>query len=771
MGNPTIDDLQLEPSGENQPEMLTSKLHDKISGYEMLKYILIYFILSFVFTTALAQHAKYAEVKNYRGRPCLFVNGHLEPPVFYALTHAFGGRWSWEEVAQRNLAIFSEVGIRLFQVDLYFEDIWYKNSDSLDIAKAQRQVQGVLDVCPDAAVVIRVHVNAPFWWNEQHREECTEYADGPIEQRHYGIPFNNEDGDIDRALRASLASMKWRKEAGEKLKEFCQRLSRTPQGASVIGLHISGGIYGEWHYWGFIEHEPDTGPAMTSYFRSWLKRKYQTNNNLQKAWNTKKYNLENATVPDKAERDYTTDDIFRDPKKEQRVIDYFTAQQEVVAEDIEYFCRIAKENWPRPLIVGVFYGYFHMTFCRQAAGGHLFIERILDCPYIDYLAAPQNYWEASRQAGGSGNSRGIIESTLLHGKLWLDEMDNGEQQKNYRADLRASFEPSLEYASLIRRNAIFPFMRGIGLWYYDFGVRYGQGWWDRPLYMKQIAEEKALFDQWVKQENKSAADVLVIWSMDSFYYVKNNWYPVCYNQLDLAAEELLRAGAATDHIYLFDLPRVNLDQYQVVMFMNTYKMTKSDRALIKDKVAKNNRTLIFNYLPGYTDGTALNLDWVVDITGMNLKKIVSDKAPMVHVDWLNLSYQFEAPVKPLVVIQDKNSEPLAFLDSDLTGKKEVVVAKSRRTDHTVIFASLPLHDPSFFRHLFREAGCHIYNSDPDFTYANNSYLLLHSKDGGPKRILLRNGKSVDLNLPPFSTYLLNAATGEIVLPVADHNLE
>ena len=53
-----------------------------------------------------------------------------------------------------------------------------------------------------------------------------------------------------------------------------------------MGLHLSGGIYGEWHYWGFIDPDPDpdTGPAMTRYFRQWLRTKYKTDKALQMAW-------------------------------------------------------------------------------------------------------------------------------------------------------------------------------------------------------------------------------------------------------------------------------------------------------------------------------------------------------------------------------------------------------------------------------------------------------------------------------------------------------
>ncbi|HVG16658.1 MAG TPA: hypothetical protein VM935_16910, partial [Chitinophagaceae bacterium] len=151
----------------------------------MKKVILPIFLFACLFVSAQMPPPQSAKVVPYMGRPTIFINDKPVSPDIYALTHAYGGRWSWEEVAQRNISNFCAAGIRIFQVDLYFEDIWYKGKDSLDIAKVQKQIRGVLDVCPGASVVIRVHTNAPYWWNEQNREECTEYADGPIETRQY----------------------------------------------------------------------------------------------------------------------------------------------------------------------------------------------------------------------------------------------------------------------------------------------------------------------------------------------------------------------------------------------------------------------------------------------------------------------------------------------------------------------------------------------------------------------------------------------------------
>jgi hypothetical protein len=67
------------------------------------------FLLLFLLTSLIIypQSAKYAEVKSFMGKPALFINGKHVVPDFYALTHAYGGRWSWEEVPAETCRIFA----------------------------------------------------------------------------------------------------------------------------------------------------------------------------------------------------------------------------------------------------------------------------------------------------------------------------------------------------------------------------------------------------------------------------------------------------------------------------------------------------------------------------------------------------------------------------------------------------------------------------------------------------------------------------------------
>jgi len=122
-------------------------------------------------------------------------------------------------------------------------------------------------------------------------------------------------------------------------------------------------------------------------------------------------------------------------------------------------------------------------------------------------------------------------------------------------------------------------------------------------------------------------------------------------------------------------------------------------------------------------------------------------------------YSFEGAVHPMVTISDQKSEVLARLKN---GGQTVAVRKNLK-DYTSVFSTLPIHETDFFRELFRKAGCHFYSEANDFTYANSGLLMIHTKDGGERKINLKNGKSLNLNIPPYSTWLLDAESGEIYL--------
>ncbi len=708
-----------------------------------------------------AQRAQTGAIRTLNGQPTLYVNEQAELPLMYALTHVTGGRWSWEELPAHNLRQMTAAGVRLFQVDLWLEDIWKGPEQKLDIALARKQIRGVLDACPGGSLVLRLHVNAPGWWNLLHPEECVQYADGPVMDLPEGLPFNHEDGDVVRANRASLASERWRKSAGEQVQQFCNRLARTREGRSVIGIHVSGGVYGEWHPWGFIKQEPDVSIPMQESFRKWLKNKYGSDAALQSAWAGTRFTLATATVPDTLERQCCADGFFRDTELEQRVMDFYKCQQAVIADDIEFFCRLVKTEWGRPLITGVFYGYMQFGLCRQAMNGHLEAERLLKSPWIDYFAGPPSYYDPCRKAGGSGMQRAPVRSIQLHGKLWFDETDNGYlQNKRERDFVRSDALGDTNYLPILQRSLWLPLMQGCGTWLYDFGPRRNTGWWDSPMYLGEISRTLRYFRIRYGRATKSGtqvADALVVWDTESFYAVKNVNSKACEKGLDLAAEQLLHSGVAMDQIYAFDLPKMDLKGYKAILFMNAWTMSPGQRQFIRDSVARNGRTLIWNYGAGYSDGLHKSKVLTEQLTGITLEqdKIEGNPVWIMEQDTIDNA----APIDPVWRIADPEAKPLASFQKSAG----VAIARKDFSDYSMVYSAVPLHGAKVFRSLLHQAGCQLMNATPDVVYASDDLILLHTGTGGPKVLTLKNGKVLELDLPKIGTRLLDSGTGLEVL--------
>ena len=93
----------------------------------------------------------------------------------------------------------------------------------------------------------------------------------------------------------------------------------------------------------------------------------------------------------------------------------------------------------------------------------------------------------------------------------------------------------------------------------------------------------------------------------------------------------------------------------------------------------------------------------------------------------------------------------------------MAAARKRHDGFTDCFVGLPMVDCRLWQHLFRDAGCHIYDEDSDAVVAGSGLVMIHTKDGGKRTIRLRNGKVVTLFLNPLQTLLLDAETGEVVL--------
>ncbi len=643
-----------------------------------------------------------ASVKQENGVPALYLDGVRTPPVFYALSDIPASKAGTDQ-AQKNIANFAECGINVVCVDSSLYLGWSK--DGFDPSPVLQEVHDAIKANPNAAVIIRLHVNPPYWWMQENRDETYGY---------YSVESKEQEGYGDRLiagddaplLRVSLTSDKWLKEAGECLRLFCRAALADPQAQRIAGIHLACGLYGEWHPWAFFNYDGDYGEAMRKYFTQFLRSKYGSDEALQAAWPDKTVTIETAK--------YSTRGDGTRKFRSQQEIDSFSALQQGIVEAIAHFARIVKMVMPTTL-VGVFYGYFFNTTWndRGAHGGcHIEIEQIYRNPDIDYIAAPFCY-NQNRESGNSLQLRCLLESARLNGKLCLCEMDQapiGTAEKVGGTD-----ENRPESIAILKRNVLSGLIHGMGAWYYDHrlvpqgSIYEKNGWWDHPDLLKEITAMTDFAKRNLKKPFCKNSQVLLVCDTKRFYYRKTS--DLTKTEVEFAFLDALgKSGCGYDVVYLFDLPKCDWSRYKAVLFYDCVYMDDETYDYVKTTVCSRSRTVVF----------------------------VGDNG-MIYDGGLDRA----------------RHESLTEDDGKAWTERVTPDAK-------IIHSNGVVTDSSVLRKLFADAGVWIYAKNGEAVEVDDGYVLIHGKDVPVSELSFVSGEISRSNEPVF-TALYDSETGERIL--------
>lgn len=541
-----------------------------------------------------------AEIKPHKGAPALFINGVPRPLVKYR-----GTVDPFTEQGRKILGQFRDAGIHAYAPYVTLDRCWIAPGQ-YDFTVVDNIARAYLSVDPEAVLDILVRLVPPRWWLDAHSEEMVGY--GTSDQ----IDSADEAG---RVLRPSLASEAWLKDAGQVWSALIRHAESQPWGKRAIGWHACYGIYAEWHYFGsWTQQYPDTGPAMTRAFRHWLRDKYADDRKLQAAWNDPQASLDTAEVPGVPPRRESTLGSLRDPQQEQRVIDYYRCHQKVVADDIEYFGRLAKEATGGRALYGIYYGYFQGVL-PQTQGGHLELMRLLKSPVIDYFVAPYDY--GFRLMGQDGRLRSLSAAFNLAGKAHIIEADtrtfiHPREQHGRTANLTESL-------AAIRREFSTSLTEHTGYWYVDFGPESAGGWYDHPEIMKAIKDLYGVAERALQVPRRSVAEVALICDLDSAYYLSDGaGMATAYRLIRETTGELYRTGAPFDAILLPQLEQADLSQYKVLIFLNTTAMSDRQAELVGRLRSSGRQATVFLWAPGLTGPDGVSLARVEQATGFKV---------------------------------------------------------------------------------------------------------------------------------------------------------
>lgn len=386
------------------------------------------------------------------GRPAIEANGEVIPVSAYVT-------YFTENAAYGD---FTAAGFRLFSVCAYFTDLpinedsgftaartgIFEKKGEPDYSEFDADMEQLLRVNPDALVFPRIYISMPLWWVRENPGECVKCGVTP-------------EG------REMLFSDRFRTDGGAMLRSFIRHVRAMPYAERIVGYQISGGTTQEWFHFGrdgsFCENA-------LPYFARYLSAKRP-----------------GAAVD--------PEQFLRRAYHE----DYVDFSNESAAGTVAYFARVAKEECRREQIVGTFYGY-SLEVALPLSGTHA-LNRLLDCPDIDFFCSPVSYAN-QRKLGLDAVSMLPEDSLRLHGKLYVVEADIRTFLSRYpdecRKDIRLAVpyrhpiwlgDPTERLSVLQLRKHFAKFLtHSRSFWWFDM---WG-GWYASEELMAEIGRQQAI---------------------------------------------------------------------------------------------------------------------------------------------------------------------------------------------------------------------------------------------------------------------------------------
>ena len=198
---------------------------------------------------------------------------------------------------------------------------------------------------PQPKIVPRFKIMAPAWWREEHPDDMF----GAHPEANFKYYHAVE----------SFCSPLWRREAAERLRALIGHVE-AKYGANIVGYHPCPSHEEEWFWPGAIGL-PDRsgyGPREVAAWRQWLKRKYGTDNALQKAWAQPAVTLETAEVPPpKRYAECDADGLFLSTTTSRDIIDHNEFLSDMMSDVLLEFAHTVREMCGKKRLFLAFYGY------------------------------------------------------------------------------------------------------------------------------------------------------------------------------------------------------------------------------------------------------------------------------------------------------------------------------------------------------------------------------------------------------------------------------
>ncbi len=401
------------------------------------------------------------------------------------------------------------------------------------------------------------------------------------------------------------------------------------------------------------------------------------------------------------------ENFLRDPAKEADLIKFAKFNSELITDSISNFAKITRENTSPEKQIGVFFGYImELTGNRLVAAGHLNYEKLYADKNIDFFQSPGTYY--SRPIGAGSGFMCATGTLKRLKKGWLHEIDHFTHMcdPKYNKRIPASGFPGdnnrwktpAESQAGIKREVALTLANGTSLWFFDMVG----GWFDTPEMMSTIKQSHEIWQDAQTKPNDCIAEIALIVDPQSALYVNDfnakvlKLYPTTRNKLSLI-------GAPFEIFSFGDIGKVDMSRYKFFVFPASFKIDKDRMKILREHVFKDGKTALFLYAPAIIDREKLDVKNVKKFTGF---------------DYASHGVQ----------VANNASHTLVYIHNydDLTTQ--------------------------LLRELAQKAGVKMTTNINEVVYANQTFLAIHTKSGGKKKV----------NLPFKCKKIVERYSGKIV---------
>ena len=621
-------------------------------------------------------------IKNALGACEWVIDGERQPLGMY-----FGNnQFNRDDRILEEMEKATKAGVPVLSFNLYLPCM-VSNDETLNV------IERFMKPFPDAYFIPRVWLGPGREWQQSFPEELMKYSNGQI------------------GTYASPCSEHWKNFTDHNLRELIHLIQRSPYAKQCAGFKLTYYQTGEWIFW---------DPHRAAGFDEPTRQAF------------------GKPIPTEEERNAASNGVFRDPKTQQRVIEFSKFYNTVNSDNIIRFARTVKEASNNRCLTATFYGYlfelaWHSTWLQQ--GGHLGLEKLYRSPFIDIIGGPYSYNAIGRGFGLPVDLHGPFDGANAYNKIAMIEEDTFTHLAEEVPEVVKGYAPGYASRTTNMDETLAVLRRDLGLatarnqlivWQNLFS----EGRFNHP----QIWDMYKPYLNWMKQRQAPAftPEIAVLADPAAITQLKTDAYGITERWLYQNRFFLNRVDATVGYFHTSELEHLS-DSTRCIILLTPWNLTKKQNALLKQRFMKKDRMIIFC---GTTAQGHIKLEKQIEPILPRSKledgTVFGDR---------QFGHQPKTLLSPTFAVADRKAR--AFAHYTATGNPSCAIKKMR--GWTAAFLGSPGLPVAQWRELFKKADCHLYLSDsdfstdfekPDFVQASDDFLMVQSATGGKKTIRL-----------------------------------